>query len=169
MCSSDLAGGTSSYTSPSSGEVDPSAGETPGYSAVAFEIVDPGTVSALKKSMKPFNQELILTYTKAYGTTLGGDHVESNTFQFPIQVCRGCLIQWLNGPGAPTPNCLPNPALTTAPMEPSLCYVGQDVGGVLCTACEGEDPFCLCPSVTSTATPTARECAAFPVCCPTAP
>jgi hypothetical protein len=156
-----IPGGTGSYTAPSSGEIDPSAGETPGYSAVSFEIVDPATVTALKNQLPPFNDEWIVSEVKAFGTTIGGDHVESNTFQFPIRVCRGCLILWATDTTMePQPNCLGT--FETTPMLPSICYLGQDVGGVPCTACTSEDPFCLCPGFKKTA----ANCGTTPACCP---
>jgi hypothetical protein len=138
-----IPGGGASYTAPAAGEVDPSNGGNPGYGPVSIEIVDPKTVVALQKILAPFERETILTYTKAFGTTLGGDHVESNTFEFPIDVCRGCLINFDTLAGAGTtllPNCL-GPAPTTTGQ--TACFGGQDVS-IDCHSCAASLPFCLC-------------------------
>jgi hypothetical protein len=126
-----------------------------------LEIVDPTTVQALRNSLKPFDEELIVTYIKAFGTTLGNDHVESNTFEFPIYACRGCLIQFPS-PGvspaitlasgmteaAPMPNCCGTQTASTTTR--SFCYQGQDSGAVDCLACLGDD-FCACGPTAITA------------------
>jgi hypothetical protein len=162
-----IPGGTSSFTSLTSGEIDPSAGETPGFAAASLEIVDPTTVQALRNALKPFDEELIVTYVKAFGQTLGGDHVESNTFEFPIYACRGCLIQYEGAAvsitlasgmmeAAPTPNCC-GPIPTTLTMKG--CFLGQDTGTVDCHLCLGDD-FCSCGP-----TATAAECAAIKTTC----
>jgi hypothetical protein len=160
--------GTSSFTSPTSGEVDPSAGETPGFGVTSLEIVDPTTVQALRNSLKPFDEELILTYIKAFGLTLGGDHVESNTFEFPIYVCRGCLISFESvaapitlasgtAEAAPTPNCCGAEPMNATTK--SFCFLGQDTGAVDCHDCLG-DSFCSCGPTATTA-----ECAAIKTTC----
>jgi hypothetical protein len=137
-----ISGGTSTYTTLGAGEVDPSASDTPGYGLVNLEILDPTTITALKNSLGPFERETVITYTKAFGTTLGGDSVESNTFEFPILACRGCLINFDTALGVtPQPNC-EGKAVTMAGGE-TPCFYGQDVA-FDCHACSLTDPFCLC-------------------------
>jgi hypothetical protein len=163
-----IPGGTSSFTSLTSGEIDPSAGETPGFAATSLEIVDPTTVQALRKSLGAFEEELIVTYVKAFGTTIGGDHVESNTFEFPIYACRGCLISFTSEAvpitlasgmteAAPTPNCCG--MTSTSTTAKTFCFFGQDTGAVDCHDCLG-DSFCSCGPTATTA-----ECAAIKTTC----
>ena len=129
------------YTTLGAGFLDPSNGTTPGYGPVEFTIVDPQTIDTLRKKLSWLERETIVTYTKAFGQTLGGDHVESNTFEFPITVCRGCLIQFDTDPTQPpVPNCY-----ATAPTGgsgPTVCFFGQDAT-FDCHFCYS-DPYCQC-------------------------
>jgi hypothetical protein len=138
-----IPGGTSSFTSPGAGEVDPSSGGTPGYGPVNFVIVDPKTVGALRKQLPNLgDRETILTYTKAFGTTLGGDHVETNTFEFPLTACNGCLVEFDTDPTKePQPNCQGVEVSTGSTATP--CYYGQDVA-FDCHNCSGYSSFCEC-------------------------
>jgi hypothetical protein len=100
-------------------------------------LVDPATRLTLFNELGAFDSRVIVSYVKAFGTTLGGDYIESNTFGFKITACLGCLI--LFSSLTPTPNCT-GPALTTTG---SLCYVGEDVA-FDCHRCVGEEPICTC-------------------------
>jgi hypothetical protein len=129
------------YTTLGAGFLDPSNGTTPGYGPVEFTIVDPQTIDTLRAKLGWLERETIVTYTKAFGTTLGGDHVESNTFEFPITVCKGCLIQFdTDETQVPVPNCY-----ATAPTGgsgPTVCFFGQDAT-FDCHFCYS-DPYCQC-------------------------
>ncbi len=129
------------YTTYGTGSIDPANGTTPGYGPVGFMVVDPTTAATLLTKLEglghPFGYVNILTYVTAFGTTLGGDHVESNTFEFQITACNGCLIQYTTS--TPFPSCS-GPAPTSSGA--SLCYVGQDVP-FDCHRCEG-NPLCDC-------------------------
>jgi hypothetical protein len=146
-----IAGGTSSFTSPGAGEVDPSNGGTPGYGPVNFELIDPKTMGALRRLLPNLgDRKTILTYTKAFGTTLGGDHVESNTFEFAVTACAGCLVAFDTDPTKePQPNC-DEPAPTSGSME-TPCWYGQDVA-FDCHACNNT-AFCQCGSLDGTPCP----------------
>jgi hypothetical protein len=137
-----IAGGTSSYTTLGAGFISPSASDTPGYGPVNFEIVDPTTIQALAAQLMPFERETIITYVKAFGYTSGGDYIESNTFEFPILACKGCLITFDTDLGVtPQPNCLGKQPTTEG--GPTPCFYGQDVS-FDCHFCSGSSPFCLC-------------------------
>jgi len=141
-----IPGSESPYTAPGAGEVDPSNGGNPGYGPVEFEIVDASTITALSKQLALFERETILTYTKAFGTTLGGDHVESNTFEFPILVCNGCLIEFdTDTTREPQPNCFGPLPTTSGGQAP--CYFGQDVS-FDCHACNATSSVCECGQTT---------------------
>jgi hypothetical protein len=131
------------YTDVESGFVDPSNGTTPGYAPVGFMIVDPDTSATLLNGgmgltgLAPFESRAIVSYVKAFGTTLGGDYEETNTFGFKITACNGCLIQYTS---LDPPAC--NPDVAPSTTGPSLCYVGEDIP-FDCHRCIG-DPICLC-------------------------
>jgi hypothetical protein len=131
------------FTTPGSGTVLPSNGGNPGFTAVSFEIVDPGTVAKIRSDIpKLGDRETILTYIKAFGTTLGGDHEETNTFEFPIVACNGCLVQFDTDPTQePQPNCYGPMPTTTSTETP--CNFGNDVA-FDCHKCSGGSAFCLC-------------------------
>jgi hypothetical protein len=96
---------------------------------------------ALRSKLGLFERETIVTYTRAFGTTLGGQIVESNVFEFPIEVCAGCLIHFdTNTSREPQPNCY-GPLPATKGQAP--CYFGQDVP-VDCHACAQTSSVCLC-------------------------
>jgi hypothetical protein len=114
-----------SFTTLNAGFVDPPSGATPSYGPVAFTIVDPATTEKLRQSLAPFGRSTVITYTRAFGTTLGGEHVESNEYEFPVTVCNGCLVNFDSDTTAPFPNChSPAPQTTTTP-----CFFGQDQPG----------------------------------------
>ncbi len=125
------------YTDVESGFVDPSNGTTPGFGAVAFMLVDPTTAGTLLGQLQPFHSMPIVSYVKAFGTTLGGDYVESDEFGFKITACNGCLIQYSSV--TPTPFC--NPAVAPSTTSAALCYLGEDVG-FDCHRCS--EPICQC-------------------------
>jgi hypothetical protein len=135
------------YTTLGAGFLDPSNGTTPGYGAVEFTIVDPKTIDSLRASLGWLERETIVTYTKAYGTTLGGDHVESNTFIFPITVCRGCLIAFDTDSSKPEqPNC--EQAMSATTTGPTVCFYGQDEP-IDCHTCL-QDAYCRCGPAAAT-------------------
>ncbi|HXX66248.1 MAG TPA: hypothetical protein VEK07_03650 [Polyangiaceae bacterium] len=115
------------YTDNSSVTVPPASGGTPGFAPVGITIVDANTV--LKYGA---NGLRVLTFTQFFGVTLGGQSVQSNVYEFPVDMCEGCLIDYLNAPGYPLPNCV-NSANVAAPMsEP--CIPGQDLA-ISCLLC----------------------------------
>jgi hypothetical protein len=130
------------YTAIGSGFVDPSNGTSPGYAPVAFTIVDPTASATLLAELRPFEQRNIISYVKAFGTTLGGDYEETNTFGFQITACNGCLVQYTST--MPAPFC--NPAVAPSTTGPSFCFLGQDAP-FDCHDCLG-DPICDCGAET---------------------
>lgn len=82
-----------SFTTLTTTTIDPSASaSSPTYSPVGAEILDPDTVTKYAASDARKGRVRLVTYTKFFGVTLGGAHVESDEFEFPIDVCSGCLI-----------------------------------------------------------------------------
>jgi hypothetical protein len=133
--------------------IPPSTGSTPGYGPVSVLILDPTTILSDNDVITNIESAAIpgpsvvrfVTYTKFFGQTLGGKSVESNEFEFPVDVCSGCLIGFSNGPGHPAPNCVPTAGTTTTVTAP--CLAGQDsivpCGGVcgIIPICAANDAF----------------------------
>ena len=64
---------------------------------------------------------------RVYGYTLGGDYVESDEFEFPVDICQGCLIRFAPqdvDPAFKAPNCAAAQGSTTS--LPIPCNPGQD-------------------------------------------
>jgi hypothetical protein len=126
------------FTRLASATVNPASGTTPGYAPVGVEILDSTTVSGLQGSVAGGGTARVVTYTKFFGTTLGGKSVESDEFAFPVDVCQGCLIRFSAAdinPNAQTPNCLGNgSAGSSASSLPTPCFPGQDLP-IDCSQC----------------------------------
>jgi hypothetical protein len=106
-----------------SGLLEPASGTTPSYAvtnatimnAAAIKHFDPGASGQTK---------IALVNVTFYGTTLGGQSIQSNQYQFPVDVCHGCLVAV--PPGAPTgalDYCAGKSALNSSDLA---CSVGQD-------------------------------------------
>jgi len=74
--------------------------------------------------------------------SIGGEDVESGEFQFPMQVCRGCLINYSDGtdkakvtPAQPR-NCDAPPDMASASATSGPCFIGQDLP-ISCRSCRG--------------------------------
>jgi hypothetical protein len=129
------------FTSYGATTVYPANGSTPGYAPVGVMIVDPTTSAALlagfAASGHAFGHRNILTSVFVFGKTLGGDYIESNTFEFQITACDGCLVRYTTV--TPTISCSgPAPTTSGAPF----CALGQDVA-FDCHDCLG-NPICDC-------------------------
>ena len=68
-----------------SGSIDASATST-----FAFEIVSPALLADLVDDVTPTNPVQLVASVKLVGNLEGND-VESNTFNYPVEVCSGCL------------------------------------------------------------------------------
>jgi len=142
-----------SFTVYTSGSVYPGTGTVPGYTSISATIASQTAVKALTTEkaadLASGGTTTLVTYVKFYGHTLGGTYVESNNFEYPIDVCDGCLIGFSQSEAtscsangvtvAPkTPNCL-TPS-SSAASQPVPCVVGQDTA-IDCSQCQ-EVPAC---------------------------
>lgn len=135
-----------SYTRLVSAVIDPAQGTTPGYAAVfPVMIIDQGTVASLGNLAFDDVRRLVV-FIKFSGDTLGGQYVESDEFQFPVDVCNECLITFSTSdvsPACENVNCLGNASVTgQAPTVP--CDL-EDFN-VDCQACLGSlacNPVCI--------------------------
>jgi hypothetical protein len=138
-----------SFTRLAATTIPPSTGATPGFGAVQVVILDPDTVvndsdviSTIQPSPIPGGSVVrFVTYTKIFGKTLGGKDVESNEFEFPVDVCAGCLVNFTDGPDHPTPNCVVGTSTSTTTTA-IPCQPGQDVPVPCSIACPSI-PVCM--------------------------
>jgi hypothetical protein len=94
----------------------------------------------------------VVAKVRAFGTTLGGEDVESAELLFPIEVCDGCLVSFPASARDSTADgtsyrCLlaaDEKAAADAGNTAQPCSLGIDLP-VPCTACSGLYDFCLSP------------------------
>jgi hypothetical protein len=137
------------YTQPAAATIPPSAGTTPGFASLGVPIVDSGTAKTLLGMFANNTAGTIpiVSYTRFFGHSLGGESVESNEFGFPINVCLGCLVSFPVASDDLNLSVQPNCGLAGASMMSSSsstsvpCVPGQDLP-VDCSACAATNPFC---------------------------
>jgi hypothetical protein len=130
-----------SFTSLTSGTIYAAVGGTPGYAVSTATVISQKAIQAagnLGGGVKT-----LVGYVKFFGHTLGGDYIESNEFEFPVDVCYGCLVQFSSADidcQYLAPNCANAEiasangmmASTSANTEP--CVFGQDTT-IDCSQC----------------------------------
>jgi hypothetical protein len=96
----------------------------------------------------------VVSKVRVFGTTLGGEDVESSELLFPIEVCDGCLVSYpasARDPAADSANyqckltATDTTAATSADTTTLPCELGIDFP-VPCTACSGLFPACVSPA-----------------------
>jgi hypothetical protein len=113
---------------------------------VVTNVIPPEVVAGLGGLALGDTRRLVV-YVKFFGTTLGGQYVESDNFEFPVDVCAGCLIVFSNAdvnPNDKFPNCQGNPSAMNQTV--TVPCSGQD-GAVDCQACKGYSAFCDPPAI----------------------
>jgi len=82
--------GLPAFSIPIEGTIHPGDEKEPGAGVVQVEII-PSTYGEM---MRGLDGEKLVAAIKLYGTTAGDVDVESKTFNFPFNVCDGCLT-WI--------------------------------------------------------------------------
>jgi hypothetical protein len=124
--------------------IEPGSGTSPSYAVMSLTMVDSATVGVLRyyftqalqlNGAAAFTTSIqLLTYTKVEGTTLGGDPVESNEFEFPVTFTYGGLVANLaSDPTSAVGYCLYPEVL---PTSAQTCVPGQDVA-IIVSALQG--------------------------------
>jgi hypothetical protein len=104
------------------GTIEPASGATPSYLAIAASVMDAAAITHfIPTGSDTAASKLAEVYVKFYGTTLGGDYVESGEFLFPVDVCYGCLV---SVPAGATANYCKGAVASTSTAE--ACVLGQD-------------------------------------------
>jgi len=129
------------FTRLTASTISPASGGTPSYAPFDLLIVDtkvsiPKLIAAGKLGNGAAAR--VVTFVQFFGKTLGGDQVESNTFEFPVDICDGCLvsfsatdIKYCGG----LVNCL-GAGSATSTTQPVPCSPGQDLP-IDCSQCQG--------------------------------
>lgn len=121
------------------GLVHPANGTDPGLATVFAQLVRPADLQALG----PPGQAIVRV--RIFGTTLGGQDIESGDYDFPITVCDGCLISYpaeAADPTAPNGEYFCSTAADTMETETTqVCYPGQD-DIIPCTECASYNAVC---------------------------
>ena len=152
------------YKSLTGTTVYPSTGSTPGYSFATVVAVSQKALSALEAesgaTINGGGSAVAVSYVKFYGHTLGGTYIESNNFEFPVEVCKttpehaNCLIDFsqgseteCNGVALLTPNCLGSSTSTSSlpipcvPGQDSILECGQCLGSAVCQGAYANNPL----------------------------
>jgi hypothetical protein len=120
-----------SYTTVGAGFVPASNGTTPGFGATSVTLVDANTVESLRGQIPRGTTKRLVTFTKVFGHTLGGLKIESAEFEYPVDLCNGCLVSF-----PADLNCTPSGTVSVSPP----CVAGQDQT-IDCRLCSG-NPAC---------------------------
>jgi hypothetical protein len=131
------------FTRLAAGTLYPSTGGVPGYAPISVTTIDRDTIinnSTIQATIGSGGVVRLVTYVRFFGKTLGGKYVESNEYEFPVDVCKGCLITFspqdiLMAPGVPVPNCLGSGAGSSTAQQSLPCVVGQDLQ-IDCIQCQ---------------------------------
>jgi hypothetical protein len=150
------------YQVAGAGFVDPGTGATPSFGLFGAEILAFDRIQS-KVAVPATGTLTVVSRVKILGETLGRVAVETNEFQFPIDLCAGCLVTFPTGSDdplappitmPPTPNC--KGALTASGASSGMiiqpCNLGQDqpVDCRLCCSTSSCNAACD-PSLRSTA------------------
>jgi hypothetical protein len=122
-----------SFSTIGTGFVDPGDGSEPGYGIFDATLVPPQTGNV---------GEVVNVTVRVYGTTLGGEDIESGDISFPVYICQGCLIRYPAEAADPTATgyqCL----IGAEASIDSPCRLGQD-DPVDCRLCS-DHPICVTP------------------------
>lgn len=83
------------FTAIGSGFVDQAESNTASFGLIQITAIDSTTIDRL--GVTADTPKLVIANVRVFGKTLGGVDVESGEFQYPIRVCRGCLIDFSKG------------------------------------------------------------------------
>jgi hypothetical protein len=132
------------YTRLAAGTIYPANGGVPSYAPVTVtSVIDSDVAAAVGMGSAALLGQggyvRVITYVKFFGNTLGGKYVESDEFEFPVDVCQGCLIEFTPqdiNPTCPAPNCLGNAAAGSSSSQNTVpCVMGQDLK-IDCIQCQ---------------------------------
>jgi hypothetical protein len=141
------------FTALGDGFVDPGSAGTPSFGPFGVTTIDATTMAKIAGDVQPAQPVIAVVNIKIFGVTLGGVDLESSEFQFPVVVCKGCLINF-NGhddPQVAGVDCNLDATAaaagaggSTATTTQPPCIAGQDEF-VQCTDCKATNKACTAP------------------------
>lgn len=143
-------GGSVSFDTLAAGLVHPASGTDPGLATVFAQLIRPedlGDPNAGDFGIVGEEGQVVVRVS-VFGTTLGGQEIESGDYDFPILICNGCLIDYPTEASNPDTDpalgyrCDPAAQIDS---NTSFCYFGQDER-VPCTTCAATSEICRNPS-----------------------
>ncbi|HVY28042.1 MAG TPA: hypothetical protein VHB79_15905 [Polyangiaceae bacterium] len=134
---------TPAFSSVGTGFVDASEGTDAALSAM-FATLIPGSVSG----KLPLGT--LVAKVRVFGTTLGGEDIESAELGFPIEVCDGCLVSYSAADrdltsDSPDYQCKVATDMAGAADTDLPCSLGIDIPAP-CTVCSGVYKVCQSPT-----------------------
>ena len=140
----DVSGAGTDFEAIGTGFVHPAAGTEPGLAAMFINLVGGEGLEAVRAG----GEGTIVVRFRVYGTTLGGKEIESGDYDYPIEVCEGCLVDYpaeLRDPASPPGGYLCGTSAETN-LEEKVCHYGQDQR-FPCSACVAVQDYCRDPSL----------------------
>ena len=130
------------FSAVGTGFADASEGTEPAFAAMFASLI-PSSISPKLPA------GTVVAKVRVFGTTLGGQDIESAELGFPIEVCDGCLVSYSASDRDPAvgPQYQCKLASDTAATGGSVdlpCSLGIDVP-VPCTLCAGISDVCVSP------------------------
>jgi hypothetical protein len=139
----DVAQGAHAFEAIATGFVHPAAGTDPGLAGIFVQLVNGDVLGDVAGA----GDGQIVVRFRVFGTTLGGQEIESGDFDFPIFLCNGCLVSYpieARDTMAPPGVYLCGASADTT-QDTKICSYGQDQA-FSCTACAAYDPICQDPT-----------------------
>jgi len=146
-----------SFSSIATGFVDASNGTDAAVATMSATLIPASVASQLQPGT-------VVVKVRVFGTTLGGEDVESSELLFPIEVCDGCLVAFpanardlaAPGDGYQCKQATDDKDVSTSDLADAPCNPGIDFP-LPCTTCSSL--FAACQSPTT-------NCAYTPAACP---
>lgn len=144
----DVSGGVlSDFEVPITGFVDQSTGIEPGYGLASMPIIDSGAINKIRGTIAKGASKRLVAFIKITGLSLGGSEISTGEFQFVVQACNGCLVQFPPEADDPTVDgvdCLAPTEAANQNNNDLPCIVGQD-RLIDCRLCSGTSEACQRP------------------------
>jgi hypothetical protein len=134
------------FSSTGTGFVNPSSGTDPALTIMYANLIPALVASKLKLGT-------VIAKVRVFGTTLGGEDVESGELAFPIDICSGCLVSFpasardltADGTDFQCKVAADDMAASATAEADQPCSLGVDVQAP-CTACSGLYDVCQTPT-----------------------
>jgi hypothetical protein len=138
----DVQGGEHEFEAIGTGFVHPAAGTEPGLAAMFVNLVNADNIDEIAAAG---DGQMVVRF-RVFGRTLGGKEIESGDFDYPIEICEGCLIDYPIAANTGTATDYECGADAPESQEVNVCHYGQDQR-FPCTACSTVLDVCFDPDL----------------------